>query len=403
MDKAKKACSVEGCEKGGKITKNFCVMHYARFRKNGDPGLAKIKEVRMGCMVKNCERAHSCKGYCQLHYTRFYRHGDPGSAELLTSRHPKCTYNPEAFTNEDDISWYLLGAFMSDGNVRIRKTDYISKKDGKTRVHKSSPFSMSSNDLDWLEMIVDLICPGKAIYERKRKGRANKSYEVQFNCQIMFDWLISKGCTPRKSLTLKFPKVDHQYLPDFLRGQWDGDGSVAIYRRPRKGEGIDTHRQGCLSSSSLPFVKSARRALKSLGIETFITKHLPDDDLMINDQIITTDNPNYRLELRSGEMVYRLCKLVYYTGCRIYLSRKLAVTQEIVSDWERPFYCDICKEVLTLTSSQRGGKNHYCRECAEEQKIKKRKICSAKRRETIAARKKQSDKDRVKRAAKKLT
>lgn len=32
--------------------------------------------------------------------------------------------------------------------------------------------------------------------------------------------------TPNKSLTLKFPNIDVQFIPDFIRGFFDGDGSV---------------------------------------------------------------------------------------------------------------------------------------------------------------------------------
>lgn len=32
-----KACTIEGCEKGGKLTRGMCNTHYTRWRKHGDP------------------------------------------------------------------------------------------------------------------------------------------------------------------------------------------------------------------------------------------------------------------------------------------------------------------------------------------------------------------------------
>ncbi|MHC4269705.1 MAG: hypothetical protein ACYSTS_14725, partial [Planctomycetota bacterium] len=43
--------------------------------------------------------------------------------------------------------------------------------------------------------------------------------------------LCKLGITPRKSLTILFPKVPNNLLPHFIRGVFDGDGSV--YFEPR--------------------------------------------------------------------------------------------------------------------------------------------------------------------------
>jgi len=38
--------------------------------------------------------------------------------------------------------------------------------------------------------------------------------------------LIKTGCVPRKSKTLKFPVVNEELLSHFIRGYFDGDGSI---------------------------------------------------------------------------------------------------------------------------------------------------------------------------------
>lgn len=37
LNMSKRTCSIEGCDRGGKITRGWCAMHYGRWLKRGDP------------------------------------------------------------------------------------------------------------------------------------------------------------------------------------------------------------------------------------------------------------------------------------------------------------------------------------------------------------------------------
>lgn len=39
---AERTCSIDGCERGGKLTRGWCRKHYARWRSNGDPNVTRI-------------------------------------------------------------------------------------------------------------------------------------------------------------------------------------------------------------------------------------------------------------------------------------------------------------------------------------------------------------------------
>lgn len=119
----------------------------------------------------------------------------------------KYSYNQEVFFREDAVSFYLLGAFMADGNVR---------KPPKWAI------SISSKDDDWLKMIRDLISPDHPI--RQPPKPAVKRFE--FNCKQMAEWLFKWGCVPNKSLTLKLPDIPEQYFSHFIRGYFDGNGHI---------------------------------------------------------------------------------------------------------------------------------------------------------------------------------
>ena len=61
-----------------------------------------------------------------------------------------------------------------------------------------------------------------------------KSYRYRFRCKKIKQDLIKLGCTPRKSLTLKFPtkkQVPDKFLKHFVRGYIDGDGSLYIHKK----------------------------------------------------------------------------------------------------------------------------------------------------------------------------
>ena len=63
-----------------------------------------------------------------------------------------------------------------------------------------------------------------------------KNDEIYESCRIVIyntvfcNYLIMQGCTPRKSLTLKYKNnIKDEYIKDFIRGYFDGDGCIAFY------------------------------------------------------------------------------------------------------------------------------------------------------------------------------
>lgn len=70
-------CTVEGCMYPHKA-KGYCVLHYTRVKKYGNPEGRKIREVPAHCTAEDCtEPDIHAKGYCYKHYIRWYRTGDP--------------------------------------------------------------------------------------------------------------------------------------------------------------------------------------------------------------------------------------------------------------------------------------------------------------------------------------
>lgn len=85
---------------------------------------------------------------------------------------------------------------------------------------------------------------------------------INFSCKVIYDDLINLGGTEQKSLTLTFPTtiIPDEFLSDFIRGYFDGDGCVCLI----KGNRINT--SFCCGSKK--FLDELLRLLKEkAGIE----------------------------------------------------------------------------------------------------------------------------------------
>jgi len=67
----------------------------------------------------------------------------------------------------------------------------------------------------------------------KYNGNGDKSLRIQFKNRFFYDFLLSIGLTPRKSLTMGKLLIPDEYFFDFLRGCFDGDGCFYSYWDPR--------------------------------------------------------------------------------------------------------------------------------------------------------------------------
>ena len=153
--------------------------------------------------------------------------------------------------NEDFFSeWspkmaYVLGLLLTDG--------CLSRPKGY-----SYRISLCLNDKDLLHKVTKAMGSAHPVaLSRHQKGL----YSFIFGREKLAKDLIKLGMKPRKSLDLKFPKVPKQYLRDFIRGVFDGDGSVYYAKRSKKSPLLSK-----FYSASAPFILGLKRALESLGM-----------------------------------------------------------------------------------------------------------------------------------------
>lgn len=87
----------------------------------------------------------------------------------INKNRAKYKYNTDLFNNPNEITYYLLGAFIADGNVDKQFMRSIS---------------ITSKDEDWLKSISNVLCPNKIIYK-------NKNYFIlKINNKQITNWFV---------------------------------------------------------------------------------------------------------------------------------------------------------------------------------------------------------------------
>jgi hypothetical protein len=124
--------------------------------------------------------------------------------------------NVTFFDEWSDNMAYVLGFIAADGNIGIKKRG----------MHLT--IGLAIKDLDHLKSIQALLYPnGNILYCTKVIGKRKYACcYMHIGSNYMCNRLISLGIMPRKSLTLTFPAVPDEYVKHFIRGYFDGDGTI---------------------------------------------------------------------------------------------------------------------------------------------------------------------------------
>jgi len=146
---------------------------------------------------------------------------------------------------------YVLGVIFTDRNLLSRG--------GSCNMDR---FSISQREPELLIKVLALMQCNATIHFRREhiyggvKAGALHWFSIAEN--EGYSDLISLGLKPHKSRTIKFHEVPNEYARHFIRGCWDGDGSVYI----------DKHSKAISASyvsGSLIFVEGLVTALKKAG------------------------------------------------------------------------------------------------------------------------------------------
>ncbi len=116
---------------------------------------------------------------------------------------------------------YILGLMYADG--------WVNEK------YNAVQIALQEGDSDILLKISNLMFGGRPLYKRvwtsPKNGKKTMGNELKVINKKLFQDLDRLGCSPRKSFTLQFPSeklVPNHLISHFIRGYFDGDGSVML-------------------------------------------------------------------------------------------------------------------------------------------------------------------------------
>lgn len=170
---------------------------------------------------------------------------------INTKRKNRYTLNENYFNNIDtQDKAYILGLLYADGFVGDEHYNNVV---------------LGMKDKDIIEKVAQCIDYSGEIRKGNKGGFENSTYLyiINISSKIMTDDLRRYGLYPNKSLTMKnFPLIPEELERHFIRGYFDGDGSVVLSKNSSYYKG-----QGFIKKYEYPTIQ-----ITFLGTEAFIRK-----------------------------------------------------------------------------------------------------------------------------------
>lgn len=215
------------------------------------------------------------------------------SLEVLGETNRKYHINDNFFSTENPEMAYILGFLAADGTVR--------KHSNEVKV------TLARKDRELLEKIQYLLQTNYPIID----DTTSKGYDIStlgFSSRQIKQDLALYGIVPNKTFTFCFPlNLSKQYWIDFIRGYFDGDGTI------------------CTAAKALRFsICGARRETLETIINYFEELGVPKVSIQIRQGI----NPLYYFQY-SSKAVRQIYNILYYPNC-LCLKRKFDIYSELM-------------------------------------------------------------------------
>lgn len=234
----------------------------------------------------------------------------PESRKGIGGRKRQCTLNENYFQELDSKDKaYFLGFIYADG--------FITKPS-----HGQNILGLTLAEIEPIDKFKKYIQTNKKVgYYKKTNSYSNKSYE--YKLALNSDKLVSDieklGVIERKTLTLTFPNLREDLIPHFIRGYFDGDGSVFLHKDSREEYSYNEY-----------------LGINICGTKEFLialTKHLPfleEGQCIYKEERKETNCWNLKMasNIRSLELYHYM-----YKDCNdLYLSRKREKFENFIKD-----------------------------------------------------------------------
>lgn len=193
---------------------------------------------------------------------------------------------------------YVVGFFAADGYITHNKRG-------------ASYWGIEITDKNLLVTIRKIVASEHTIHARIRSGNESTLYRLQIGSKEMVNDLSLLGFFAKKTNIIQIPTMHQKYIPDFIRGYFDGDGNVwSGYMNKNRGKSTKTILVA-FTSNSENFLASLHIHLKSLGIKGGSLRCIKGKRC-------------YRLTLSTIDSL-KIYKIMYNSKINIFLKRKKEV------------------------------------------------------------------------------
>lgn len=233
-------------------------------------------------------------------------------------------YNKDYFEKIDTATKaYWLGFLYADGSI----TRFYKNKEKTIIRSLSIEISLQLQDAYLLQEFIDDLEGNLPIQSRKHNNKQTKktyySKRLVVNNTKLARDLIELGCTPSKTFDLTFPnknQVPTDFIHDFIRGYFDGDGGVynyvhEVYHKNRKKTYMQNTRQA--------------KVLGTKGLLMGIKEVCESNGLKVSSLQKKTESGIYEITFYGHENLIKLHDFLGYKNATRKMLRKEKVFQEL--------------------------------------------------------------------------
>ncbi len=214
--------------------------------------------------------------------------------DMLIYHSRKYKLNEDFFSKWAPEMAYVLGFWFADGDMKHDKSYRIR---------------FTSKDVEHLYLIREVVSSTNPVFQVKKYGRLENAFGLTFHSKKMYYDLSILGGKRNKSTYLVFPTVPTKFLPDYIRGYFDGDGSVhrITYMANKNGKTYTEIRSNFTCGTRM-FIEKIRDLLsKEIGLtKRAIGQYGPHQ---------------FKLGYSQSDTV-KLLRYIYYPSNPIFLKRK---------------------------------------------------------------------------------
>ena len=194
---------------------------------------------------------------------------------------------------------YVLGYFAADGSM--------------IRNNRGAHFiEFTSIDKSLVLLVRRALSSSHTISVRLARLSTHKiSYRIQIGSKEMFTDLKNFGFMQNKSNTIRLPKIPQGYFGDFVRGYFDGDGSVFIDDKKKRLLVV-------FCCGSYGYLENLSESLAKLA--------------QVKKQRVIKGNRSFQIKYSTLEAI-KLYKFMYNTEAALFLERKYQVFQRFIKSF----------------------------------------------------------------------